>query len=341
MPFDGKRILDSNDILTTDTLPKSLVIIGAGVIGIEYATIFNSLGISVTVVEPREQMLSFLDDEIVENFTQTLKNRGMIFSFGRKIVDIKSDPNRCFVKMDDGCVYQSDMILFTGGRVGATGNLGLEACGLEANKRGLIGINGSTFQTKVPHIYAASDVVGFPSLASTSMEQGRIAACHAFDIPMSSPPDYFPYGIYSVPEISTIGLTERELKKMKVPYQCGIARLKETSRGQIMGVQTGLMKMIFALDSQQLLGVHIIGEGATELIHIGQAVLNLGGKLDFFINNIFNYPTLAEAYKIAALDAWNKMQNISLEAITDATPMFHDDNPISPINFLANKHTGT
>ena len=167
------------------------------------------------------------------------------------------------------------------------------------------------------------------------MVQGRIAACHAFDIPMSSQPDYFPYGIYSVPEMSMIGLTEQELKAANIAYECGVARMRETSRGQIMGIQSGMMKMIFALDSKQLLGVHILGEGATELIHIGQAVLNLGGTLDFFINNIFNYPTLAEAYKVAALDAWNKMQNITLEAVTDATPMFHDDdNPISPINFI-------
>ncbi len=339
IPFDGKRVLDSDEIILLKSIPKSLTIIGAGVIGAEYATIFNSLGIAVTLIEPRESMLEFLDDEIVESLMQNLRERGMILSFGCNVVNVKSTQDHCFVKLEDGRVFQSDMLLFTGGRMGSTGNLGLEACGLEADTRGLISVHRNTFQTDVPHIYAAGDVVGFPSLASTSMEQGRIAACHAFDIPMASPPDYFPYGIYTVPEISTIGLTERELKAANIPYQCGISRLQETSRGQIMGVQTGMMKMIFSVDTEQLLGVHIIGEGATELIHIGQAVLNLGGKLDFFINNIFNYPTLAEAYKVAALDAWNKMQNVSVEDVsgdvTEAMPIFHDDSPISPINFMS------
>lgn len=335
IPFDSKRVLDSDEIFRTRRLPKSLIIIGAGVVGVEYATIFNSLGIPVTLIEPRETLLEFLDDEIVENFLQNLRDRGMILSFGCNVVNMKTTEDRCFVKLEDGRVFQSDMLLFTGGRVGSTDQLGLENCGLEVDKRGLIAVNGNTFQTKIPHIYAAGDVVGFPSLASTSMVQGRIAACHAFKIPMSSPPDYFPYGIYSVPEISTIGLTERELKAKNIAYQCGVARLRETSRGQIMGVQTGMMKMIFSLETQHLLGVHILGEGATELIHIGQAVLNLGGKLDFFIDNIFNYPTLAEAYKVAALDAWNKMQNITMEAVADNTPMFHDDDPISPMNFIS------
>lgn len=340
IPFDGEKVLDSDEIIKLSKLPKSLTIIGAGVIGIEYATMFNALGIPVVLIEPRNKFLSFVDEEIIENFTQTLRNRGVTISLGCNVVNIKTNEDRCFVKLEDGRVFQSSVLLFTGGRVGATQSLGLDSCGLEPDNRGLIAVNGTTFQTKVPHIYAAGDVVGFPSLASTSMVQGRVAACHAFDIEMSSQPDYFPYGIYSVPEISTIGLTEQELKAANMPYQCGIARMRETSRGQIMGVQNGMLKMIFALDSQQLLGVHIVGEGATELIHIGQAVLNLGGKLDFFINNIFNYPTLAEAYKVAALDAWNKMQNISLEAVTDATPMFHDDNPISPMNFISDAKTG-
>lgn len=382
VPFDRERILDSDEILDIPRMPKSLIIIGAGVIAVEYATIFNALGIAVTVIEPREKMLDFLDDDIVENFVQILRDRRMILTFGSAITKIRKTKSGCEVQLKGGRSYQSDMILFAGGRVGATDNLGLEACGLKPISRGLISINGNNFQTKVPHIYAAGDVVGFPSLASTSMEQGRIAACHAFNIQMSSPPDYFPYGIYSVPEISTIGLTEREIKATRMPYECGIAKLRETSRGQIMGVQTGLMKMIFSRDTKQLLGVHIIGEGATELIHIGQAVLNLGGKLDFFINNIFNYPTLAEAYKVAALDAWNKMQNVAvdldsqpkdinfeetvdldsefsepeteqveLEPVPEASepasgeeieeevvvkPMFHHDNPISPMNFISN-----
>jgi len=191
--------------------------------------------------------------------------------------------------------------------VGATANLGLEALGLTADSRGRVTVNPDTFQTEVAHIYAAGDVIGFPSLASTSMEQGRIAACHAFGLPMPHAPQAFPYGIYAVPEISTVGMSEEEVHAKGIACECGIARFRETSRGHIMGLNAGLLKMIFALDTRRLLGVHIVGEGATELIHIGQAVLNLGGTLDYFMENAFNYPTLAEAYKIAALDAWNRM----------------------------------
>jgi NAD(P) transhydrogenase len=199
------------------------------------------------------------------------------------------------------------MVLFAAGRVGATDTLGLEACGLVADTRGRLPVDAMTFQTNVPHIYACGDVIGFPSLASTSMEQGRIAACHAFGEPAQAPPEFFPYGIYSVPEISTVGMTEEEVRKRGIPYECGVARFRETSRGHIMGLSNGFMKMIFSLETRRLLGVHIVGEGATELIHIGQAVLNLKGTLDYFVENTFNYPTLAEAYKIAALDVWNRM----------------------------------
>ncbi len=197
------------------------------------------------------------------------------------------------------------MVLFAAGREGATDTLNLAACGLEADSRGRLAVDPATFRTAVPHIFAAGDVIGFPSLASTSMEQGRIAACHAFGEPAQAPPEFFPYGIYSVPEISTVGMTEEEVRERAIPYECGVARFRETSRGHIMGLSSGFLKMIFAIETRRLLGVHIVGEGATELIHIGQAVVNLGGTLDYFVQNTFNYPTLAEAYKIAALDAWN------------------------------------
>ncbi|MDF1749851.1 MAG: FAD-dependent oxidoreductase, partial [Alphaproteobacteria bacterium] len=190
---------------------------------------------------------------------------------------------------------------------GATHSLKLSAAGLEADSRKRMKVDPLSFQTEVEHIYAAGDVIGFPSLASTSMEQGRIAACHALGKPMQEPPDYFPYGIYAVPEISTVGMTEEEVLERGIPYECGIARFRETSRGHIMGLDAGMMKMIFSIKTHRLLGVHICGEGATELIHIGQAVLNLKGTLEYFVENTFNYPTLAEAYKIAALDAWNRM----------------------------------
>ncbi len=210
--------------------------------------------------------------------------------------------------LEDGRRVRSDMVLFAAGRVGATDALNLEACGLATDERGrLEGRPGRRSRPSVPHIYAAGDVIGFPSLASTSMEQGRIAACHAFGVPAPPAPEFFPYGIYSVPEISTVGMTEEEVREHGIPYECGIARFRETSRGHIMGLNAGMMKMIFSLETRRLLGVHIVGEGATELIHIGQAVLNLKGTLDYFVENTFNYPTLAEAYKIAALDAWNRM----------------------------------
>jgi NAD(P) transhydrogenase len=194
--------------------------------------------------------------------------------------------------------------------MGATEPLNLDSCGLETDQRGRLKVDAHTFQTSVPHIYSAGDAIGFPSLASTSMEQGRIAACHAFGMKLPPAPEFFPYGIYTVPEISTVGMSEQEVRKRNIPYECGIARFRETSRGHIMGLSTGMMKMIFSIATGRLLGVHIVGEGATELVHIGQAVLNLKGTLDYFIENTFNYPTLAEAYKIAALDAWNRMARV-------------------------------
>lgn len=331
IPFDGDRILDSAEILDLKRLPKSLTVIGAGVIGLEYATIFNALGIPVTLIEPRNSILDFIDSQIVKEFEIELRDRGMEFCLGSKAVAIKNDGKNCFVKLENGRAIKSDMVLFAAGRIGATERLGLGACGIAVDHRGRIKVHGRTFETGVSGIYAAGDVIGFPSLASTSMEQGRIAACHALDIPMSRPPDYFPYGIYSVPEISSIGLTEDQLKDKNIQYECGIARIRETARGQIMGINSGVLKLIFELNTRQLLGVHILGEGATELIHIGQAVLNLSGKLDYFIDNIFNYPTLAEAYKVAALDAWNKIQNIESEKNSISTQGF-DNSPLNPLN---------
>ncbi|NNC37722.1 MAG: Si-specific NAD(P)(+) transhydrogenase [Acidimicrobiales bacterium] len=332
IPFDGQRILDSDEILDIRELPRSLTVIGAGVIGLEYATIFTVLDIPVTIIEPRKTILDFLDREIVEEFISDLRRKGVEICLSTKAEEISSDSSGCTIKLDNGRVIRNDMVLFAAGRMGSTNSLGLVSCGIDVDHRGRIEVNRNTFETKVSDIYAAGDVIGFPSLASTSMEQGRIAACHALDIPMASPPDYFPYGIYSVPEIATIGLTEKELKEKKIPYQCGVARLRETSRGQIMGIDNGMMKMIFSMKTRQLLGVHIMGEGATELIHTGQAVLNLNGKLDYFINNIFNYPTLTEAYKVAALDAWNKMRHNDHE--NDTTKQDEIDICEGPHNYM-------
>ena len=306
--FDGRQVFDSDEILDLPSIPRQLVVIGASVIGVEYASIFSALDIKVTLLEPTERLLPFVDHELADEFKHDLRDRGVSLRFGCRVTAAFADgPNRCVTQTEDGRELASDMVLFAAGRVGATDTLGLDACGLAADSRGRIAVDPITYRTIVPHIFAAGDVIGFPSLASTSMEQGRIAACHAFGEPAQAPPEFFPYGIYSVPEISTIGMTEEEVREKAIPYECGVARFRETSRGHIMGLSTGFMKMIFALETRRLLGVHIVGEGATELIHIGQAVLNLQGTLDYFVENTFNYPTLAEAYKIAALDAWNRM----------------------------------
>ncbi|MGI9433215.1 MAG: Si-specific NAD(P)(+) transhydrogenase [Geminicoccaceae bacterium] len=308
IPFDGETVIDSDQILTLKTLPKTLAVIGAGVIGLEYATIFSALDIQVTLIESRKTMLDFIDREIVEELAHDLRQRGIILRLGCAVALVEHDNDGgCRIQLQDGRIVRVDAILFAAGRMGATDDLNLDAAGITTDKRGRISIDKDDFRTTVPHIFAAGDVIGFPSLASTSMEQGRIAACNAFDQSAPLAPDFFPYGIYAVPEISTIGLTEEEVRLRNIPFESGTARFRETSRGQIMGLSNGFMKMIFNLEDRRLLGVHIVGEGATELIHIGQAVLNLGGTIDYFVENTFNYPTLAEAYKIAALDAWNRM----------------------------------
>ena len=322
VPFDGESVLDSDEILELKSLPRSIAVIGAGVIGIEYATIFSALDVQVTLIEPRDVMLDFIDKEIVADLTHQMRDRGVQLRFGAKVDSIgRHAPGRCEIALEDGRRVRSNIVLFAAGRMGATPSLNLAACGLECDHRGRLTVDPTTFRTSVPHIYAAGDVIGFPSLASTSMEQGRIAACCAFSQKAHKPPEYFPYGIYSVPEISTVGLTEEEAREKSIPYECGVARFRETSRGHIMGLSDGLLKMLFSLKTRRLLGCHIVGEGATELIHIGQAVLNLGGGLDYFVENTFNYPTLAEAYKVAALDAYNRMPAVQKDA--DARPEPH------------------
>jgi NAD(P) transhydrogenase len=306
--FDGENIVDSDEILDITRIPRQLIVVGASVIGVEYASIFSALDVKVTIVEPSAGLLPFIDRELADEFVHDLRDRGVTLRFGCKATAaVVEGPQHCLVSLDDGRQLHGDMVLFSAGREGAVGDLGLETCGLACDARGRLVVDKATFQTVQPHIYAAGDIVGFPSLASTSMEQGRIAACHAFGEPAPAPPEFFPYGIYSVPEISTIGMTEEEVRERGIAYECGVARFRETSRGHIMGISSGFMKMIFSLETRRLLGVHIVGEGATELIHIGQAVLNLEGTLDYFVENTFNYPTLAEAYKVAALDAWNRM----------------------------------
>ena len=315
IPFDGKTVVDSDELLDLENLPRSIVVIGAGVIGIEYATIFSALDIAVTVIDPKPTILDFIDKEIVEDFIYQLRDRNMKLLLGQKADKVERlDSGKVSVTLDNGRQVVTDMVLFAAGRMGATDTLNLSAAGLEADSRGRLKVNPETFQTSVPHIFAAGDVIGFPSLASTSMEQGRIAARVAVGTIAMEPQKYFPYGIYAVPEISTCGLTEEEVKERGIRYEIGIARFRETSRGHIMGLDTGLLKLIFSMKTRRLLGVHIVGEGATELVHIGQAVLNLKGTVEYFVENTFNYPTLAEAYKIAGLDAWNRMGERPKEA---------------------------
>ncbi|WP_306252649.1 Si-specific NAD(P)(+) transhydrogenase [Parvularcula sp. IMCC14364] len=309
IPFDGTHIIDSDEVLDLETLPKSIVVVGAGVIGVEYATIFSTLDIRVSLIEPRDTVLDFVDRELIADFLYDLRDRGIQLRLGSKAEKIERRGNGCRTTLDNGRVMDSDMVLFAAGRLGATKELNLDACGLETDHRGRLSVDRHSFETDVPGIYAAGDVIGFPSLASTSMEQGRIACCHAFDVTIEDVPEHFPYGIYAVPEISMIGMTEEQIREKGIAYECGVARFRETSRGHILGINRGMMKMLFSLEDRRLLGVHIIGEGATELIHIGQAAMTLGGTVDYFVNSIFNYPTLAEAYKIAALDAWNRMHH--------------------------------
>lgn len=322
IPFNGTSVLDSDDLICAPRVPRSLTVIGAGVIGLEYATIFSALDVPVTLIEPRSAFLEFMDREIVEHLTYLMRDRGMSLRLSGEVRQIRFATDGspvCMLK--DGRRVASEIVLYTAGRIGATGKLNLDACGLSADTRGRLTVDPVTYQTEVPHIYAAGDVVGFPSLASTSMEQGRTAACHAFGEPAPAADQCFPIGIYAVPELSSVGLTEEEVRGRGIAYECGIARFRETSRGHIMGIETGMLKMIIDLATRRVLGIHIIGEGATELIHIGQAVINLGGTLDYFIDNSFNYPTLAEAYKVAALDAWNRLQRLrKAGAMLEAVP---------------------
>jgi len=315
--FDGENIVDSDEILEIERIPRQLVVVGASVIGVEYASIFSALDVKVTIIEPNSGLMPFLDRELADEFVHDLRERGVIIRFGARVASAQVvGPQNCHLKLTDDREIHADMVLFSAGREGATAGLDLASAGLEPDERGRLVVNKATFQTSQPHIYAAGDIIGFPSLASTSMEQGRIAACHAFGAPAHAAPEFFPYGIYSVPEISMIGISEEQAREKCIAYECGVARFRETSRGHIMGISSGFLKMLFSLETRRLLGVHIVGEGATELIHIGQAVLNLEGTLDYFVENTFNYPTLAEAYKVAALDAWNRMPRQQLSRQT-------------------------
>ena len=307
IPFNGATIVDSDEFLKMARIPRSLVVVGAGVIGVEYATMFSALDVNVTLIEPRDSFLDFIDNGLIAEFTHEIRENGVDLRLGSAIEKVEDMGEHVEVSLENGRHVRAEMLLFAAGRMGATSKLNLEAVGLETDHRGRISVDRKTYQTEVGHIYAAGDVIGHPSLASTSMQQGRVAACHALETPTLPESPWFPYGIYSVPEISTCGMSEEELQERKIPYEVGVARFRETSRGHIMGLEQGMLKMLISLKTRRVLGVQIVGEGATELIHIAQAVLNLKGTVDYFVENTFNYPTLAEAYRIAGLDAFNRM----------------------------------
>ncbi|HEV8679747.1 MAG TPA: Si-specific NAD(P)(+) transhydrogenase [Stellaceae bacterium] len=323
IPFDGRHVFTSDDVLNLDRLPRTLAVVGAGVIGCEYASIFAALGVRVTLIDQRHRLLPFVDEEIVDTLCYHLRENRVTLRLGESVqnIEIAEDSNGGRVKLhlESGKNIVADKALYSVGRTGATSRLALDQCGLCCDDRGRLAVD-EHYCTTVPGVYAVGDVIGFPALASTSMEQGRLAVCHGFGIPASSVPALFPFGIYSVPEISMVGKTEEELTHDGVAYEVGKARYREIARGQIIGDTTGLLKLIFHSDTRALLGVHIIGDGASELIHIGQAVLTFGGTIDYFINTVFNYPTLAECYKVAAFDGINRL-GINYDEAAAGAPM--------------------
>jgi len=306
VPVNGRTIVDSDQILSMAEMPRTLIVVGGGVIGVEYACMFATLGVRVILVEKRPRLLEFADSEMIEALSYHLRDIRVTMRLNEEVESVEEAPGGVIANLQSKKKITGDALLYAVGRQGNVDELNLAAAGIEADARGRIKVD-SDFRTSQPNIFAAGDVIGFPSLASVSMEQGRIAAGRAFNIPLHSKPEHYPYGIYTIPEISFIGKTEEQLTDEDVPYEVGVAFYREIARGQIRGDTTGRLKLIFHRETRLLLGVHIIGEGASELLHIGQAVMILGGTMDYFVDTVFNYPTLAEAYKIAGLDAWNRM----------------------------------
>jgi NAD(P) transhydrogenase len=303
IPFEEQEIYDSDEILEIKIIPDSMIVLGSGVIASEYACIFAALGTHVTLMDGRDRLLGFLDGELADRFTTELERLGLWLRLGDAPVKCELDPQTrvCSVTTEQGRVETAAAVLAAAGRTGNTSGMGLEALGIVPDKRGNLAVN-EHFQTAVPHIYAAGDVVGFPGLASTSMEQGRVAMCHAFHISYKTRVNpLFPYGIYTIPEMSYIGATEEELKQKGADYLAGRALMRENARGEILGAESGFLKLLFAPD-KKLLGVHAMGPSVTELIHIGEMALLQNATIDLFIDAVFNYPTLSELYKYAAYD---------------------------------------
>ena len=315
--FNERTVIDSDGILHLEKVPEALLVVGAGVIGIEYASMFAALGTRVTVVEARPQLLDFCDSEVVEALRYHLRDLNVVFRLNEEVVGVDEHDGGTITHLKSGKRILADTVLYSAGRQGATDGLELGNVGIEADARGRISVD-EHYRTSVEHIYAVGDVIGFPSLAATSMEQGRLASAHACGIDVRPISDALPIGIYTIPEISFIGSTEEQLTQEQTPYEVGISRYRELARGAILGDAYGLLKLLVSSDDRKLLGVHAFGTTATELVHIGQTVMGFNGTVDYLVEAVFNYPTLAEGYKVAALDATNKLRAIS--TITASAP---------------------
>jgi NAD(P) transhydrogenase len=310
VPINGTNIVNSDQVLNLANLPKTMIIVGGGVIGVEYCCMFAALGVRVTLIERRPRLLEFADQEIVEALSYHLRDARVTMRLNEEVESVEESEGSVVANLESKKKLQGDALLYAVGRQGNVDELNLSAAGIDADARGRIPVD-KDFRTKQPVVFAVGDVIGFPSLASVSMEQGRIAAARAFgDESIVSNPSFYPYGIYTIPEISFIGKTEEQLTEEDVPYEVGVAYYREIARGQIRGDTTGRLKLIFHRENHSILGVHIIGEGASELLHIGQAVMALGGKLDYFVETVFNYPTLAECYKVAAFNGLNRVAKL-------------------------------
>jgi NAD(P) transhydrogenase len=313
IPQDPSRLYDSDSILKMDTIPQKMAVVGAGVIGCEYATMFRALGIEVWLVSGPDRLLPFLDAEIGERLRMEIELLGLHVLLKNGVEDVRLDKPEVILRLKSGDELVVDRVLFATGRMGGTAGLALDKIGLTPERRGHLKVN-ENYQTALPHIYAAGDVIGFPALASTSMEQARVAMCHAFDLKYKSVVSpVLPMAVYTIPEIAAVGETEESCKEKKIPYCVGRALYQDNSRGQIIGDMSGLIKLVFSSENQKLLGVHILGEMASELVHVGQGCLHFGGTLDYFIQSVFNYPTLGEAYKYAAYDGLGNLARMRAE----------------------------
>jgi len=307
VPINQRTIINSDQILQMPCVPRTLIVVGGGVIGVEYTCMFAVLGVRVILVERRPRLLEFADAEITEALCYHLRDNRVTLRLNEEVQSVEETPEgRVVANLESNKKITADALLYAVGRQGNVDDLNLEAAGIQSDSRGRIAVD-KDYHTSQPHVFAAGDVIGFPSLASVAMEQGRIAAANALGLAVQSDPAGYPYGIYTIPEISFVGKTEEQLTEEDVPYEVGIAYYREIARGQIRGDTTGRLKLIFHRETKGLLGVHIIGEGASEILHIGQAVMILGGTVEYFVNTVFNYPTLAECYKAAAFNGLNKL----------------------------------